>query len=461
MSHIYQSAFLEALGWSLLDSLWQMGTLWIVYTLLTANGRKFSSSARHRLALLTIAGGTAWFFATLILNYRNAVNDETLYSLSYFFRDGIGNFIDKWWYLDDAVPTLSAIYLLAVIVYGTRLLTRLRSNKRAFGNSLMPVPDAVNRTVESLCGKISINKKVGIWFSKKAMAPMTIGFWKPLILLPVAALNNLSTAQVEAVIAHELFHIRRYDYLLNFFAAIAEVLFFFNPFARLMTARVRAERENSCDDHVLALGFDAWEYSQVLYLLGRNQHTADTLVIAATGPEKKILLRRVKRILKKDTASPAVAKPLFVFFLCLIGALFATKKPDAPVLAKQEAIALDAPAKPVAAEPKVSIEEKEIVITPPGERKQVHENLQKKLEKKPGQVVNKDDDVMVPSPAPPKPPVRVVIKYVADPKLIEFTFMDRQRPEPPKPVTGDKPLPYVPKSTFYYPVDSTRATISL
>src|SRR5690349_20680051 len=100
MSHIYQSAFLEALGWSLLDSLWQMGSLWIVYTLLTLNGKKFSSSARHGLALLTIAGGTAWFFATLFLNYRNAANDETLLSLSYFFKDGIGNFFDGWRHLD-------------------------------------------------------------------------------------------------------------------------------------------------------------------------------------------------------------------------------------------------------------------------------------------------------------------------------------------------------------------------
>jgi hypothetical protein len=403
----------------------------------------------------------AWFFATLILNYQNAVNDETLYSLSYFFKDGIRNFIDSWRYLGEAIPVVSSLYLLAVALYGSRLLVRLSINKKAFGNSLMPVSETLNTQFKSLCKRIFINRNVSIWFSKKAIAPMTVGFWKPLILLPVAAFNNLTTSQVEAVIAHELFHIRRYDYLLNFFAAIAEVLFFFNPFARLMTATVRKERENSCDDQVLALGFDAWEYSQALYLLGKNQHAADTLVIAATGSGKKILLHRIKRILKKDSASANITKPLFAFFLCLAAAVFATKKPDAPVLANNETVALDVPVKQVAVPPKVSIEQKEIVIMPPKEKEKAVEARSKKVEKQPGQVATKDGEQVPPPPDPPAPPVQVVVKYVADPRLIEFTFMDRDRQEPPKPVTGGKPLPYVPKSTFYYPIDSTRATISL
>lgn len=466
MVHIYQSAFLEALGWSLLDSLWQMGTLWLVLTLLTLNGKKFSSSTRHGLALLTTAGGMAWFFATLILNYQSAVNDQTLYSLSYFFKDGIGNFVDNWRYLDKTIPALSAIYLVAVALYGSRLLVRLHINKKVLGNSLTPVPAALIACLDNLREKIAVNRKVTIWFSKKAVAPMTVGFWKPLILLPIAALNHLSTAQAEAVIAHELFHIRRYDYLINFFAAIFEVIFFFNPFARLMTATVRKERENSCDDQVLKLGFDAWEYSQALYLLGKNQHAANTLVIAATGPGKKILLHRIRRILKKDTSSPTVAKPLFAFFLCLAAAVFTTKKPDAPVLAKQDSVVLDNPAKIEMAPSKVYSDKKDVAVTPVEEKTKGVETPSKqeappqRIKKEPVQLAKQDEVPKPPTPnAPPLP--RVVIKYVNDPTLIEFTFMDRDRQEPPKPVTGDKPLPYVPKSTFYYPVDSTRKTISL
>jgi beta-lactamase regulating signal transducer with metallopeptidase domain len=466
MVHIYQSAFLEALGWSLLDSLWQMGTLWIIYTLLTLNGQKFTSSTRHRLALLTTAGGMAWFFATLLLNYQNAVNDQTLYSLSYFFKDGIGNFADSWRYLDKTIPALSSIYLVAVALYGLRLLVRLHINKKLLGNSLIPVTDVVIACLNRVREKMAIHTKVGIWFSKKAVAPMTVGFLKPLILLPVAVVNNLSTSQVEAVLAHELFHIRRYDYLLNFFAAISEVLFFFNPFARMLTATVRKERENSCDDGVLALGFDAWDYSQALYLLGKHQHVPNTLIIAATGSGKKILLQRIKRMLKKETVQPMVAKPLFAFFLCLAAAVFITKKPHAPLPANQEAAVPNRPAKKTTVPPKVYIDKKDVVVTPVEQRTKVvkapskKDVPTKKIEKEPVQLAKQDDVHKPPTPdAPPAP--RVVIKYVNDPTLIEFTFMDRDRQEPPKPVNTDKPLPYVPKSTFYYPIDSTRTTISL
>ena len=72
MNLLNQSAFLKALGWSLLDSLWQMGLLWLVYVGLTMNGKKFLSRQRHTIALLSLAGGSLWFLVTLIINFYKA-----------------------------------------------------------------------------------------------------------------------------------------------------------------------------------------------------------------------------------------------------------------------------------------------------------------------------------------------------------------------------------------------------
>src|SRR5690349_20698812 len=72
MNFINQSAFLKALGWSLLDSLWQMGLMWLVYVCLTANGKKFQARQRHTIALLSLTGGTLWFLVTLIVNFYKA-----------------------------------------------------------------------------------------------------------------------------------------------------------------------------------------------------------------------------------------------------------------------------------------------------------------------------------------------------------------------------------------------------
>src|SRR5258708_34411175 len=82
MNLVNQSAFLKALGWTLLDSLWQIGILWLLYVLLTANGKKFQSRQRHSIALLSLAGGSLWFVITLVINlYKAASTPEfiTLY----------------------------------------------------------------------------------------------------------------------------------------------------------------------------------------------------------------------------------------------------------------------------------------------------------------------------------------------------------------------------------------------
>src|SRR5215216_3334343 len=72
MNFINQSAFLKALGWSLLDSLWQMGLMWLVYVCLTANGKKFQARQRHAIALLSLTGATLWFFVTLVIKFYKA-----------------------------------------------------------------------------------------------------------------------------------------------------------------------------------------------------------------------------------------------------------------------------------------------------------------------------------------------------------------------------------------------------
>jgi beta-lactamase regulating signal transducer with metallopeptidase domain len=469
MSHIYQSSFLEALGWSLLDSLWQMGSLWIVYILLTLNGKKFSASVRHSLSLLALAGGTAWFVLTLGLNYYNAINDQALYSLSWFFKDGIGNALDNWRYLDSAIPALSFLYLISVGAYSLILLFRLWLSKTRLGNSFRPVPQQIKERLQDIYDAVGVSKKVAVWLSEKAMTPMTIGFFKPLILLPVAAVNNLSLSQLEAVIAHELFHIKRNDYLVNLFVSFAGVLLFFNPFARIITGIIKKERENSCDDEVLAMGFNAWDYSQALYLLGRNHPDQNNLVIAATGPGKKILLHRIRRMLKNEASRPSVMKPLLTFFLCLTVAFFGNQQPDTPVLPSSNATAtLDVPVKlnnsgsnaPPAG---VYITETVVVLSPPPvvERKQ-EKKVEEEREIKPEPIAKAEQKAPV-QPVIPKPPkpARVVINFVSAPRVVEFTFIERPTPEAPKPVSSDRPLPYVPESTFYFPVDSTRSTISL
>src|SRR4030095_13888079 len=94
--------------------------------------------------------------------------------------------------------------------------------------------------------------------------PTVIGWMRPVILLPVAAVAALTPAQVEAILAHELAHIRRHDYAVNLLQTTAETLLFYHPAVWWISKRIRAEREHCCDDVAVRVCGDAVSYAHAL-----------------------------------------------------------------------------------------------------------------------------------------------------------------------------------------------------
>lgn len=311
MRPIYHADFLDVLGWSLVDSLWQMGVLWLLYILLTANGKRFSASVRYFMALLTIAGGTVWFLAGILLHYHGAFAGPShpFGSLQgYGFRAALPAYIS---------PLISLAYLATLIMLGGRLLYHYRATKQLYSQGLLPSPDRLQHCLAELQHKLDLVGEVTLRLSEKVVTPLTTGFIKPILLLPLAAVNQLSMQQLEALIAHELFHIKRNDYLLNLGLSAAGQLFFFNPFARWLLEAARKEREASCDDAVLLLGYNTNDYARALYTIGKNQAVAGHLAMAATGKGGKALLQRIRRILHQPVEPVSLYRPLFCFVLVL------------------------------------------------------------------------------------------------------------------------------------------------
>jgi hypothetical protein len=136
--------------------------------------------------------------------------------------------------------------------------------------------------------------------------PLTLGFWKPVILLPMAAVNHLSIEQTETVILHELYHIKRNDYAVNLLIAVIDLLLFFNPFSRFITDIIKKERENSCDDLVLQFRYDPHTYVKALLLLEEKRMNHPQLTVAATGKNRYFLLNRVRRMLYNENVSATI-----------------------------------------------------------------------------------------------------------------------------------------------------------
>jgi len=326
MDVLDHSVFLKALGWSLLDSFWQIGILWLIYVLLTRNGKRFQSRQRHSLALLSLAGGSLWFLITLIFHFYQLVNTETVsiysnYSSSKYPVIANSSITSFFTIIESILPFLSLVYLLAIIYLFIRLYRQYYLTQKLFSTGVYKVNPELRVFLNYLIAQMGIKKNVSIWLSKHVDTPLTIGFWKPVILLPVAAINHLSIKQVEAIILHELNHISRNDYFINLLIACMDIILFFNPFVRILNHIVKNERENSCDDIVLQFRYEAGHYANALLLLEKNRLHTRALTINATGKSKKLLLHRVERILnRKPTCTPIDQKLVaYAFSAILIG----------------------------------------------------------------------------------------------------------------------------------------------
>ena len=148
---------------------------------------------------------------------------------------------------------------------------------------------------ERLAANIGLRRLIHVVESTLVDVPSVVGWLQPVIVLPIASLAGLAPAQVEAILAHELAHIRRHDYVINLLQTLAETLLFYHPAVWWVSARVRAEREYCCDDVALELSGDAMGYATALAELESRRSIGRSIVMAANGGS---LVDRVGRILR-------------------------------------------------------------------------------------------------------------------------------------------------------------------
>ncbi len=146
--------------------------------------------------------------------------------------------------------------------------------------------------------------------------PALTGWLRPAILLPIGLAAGLTASQLEAILAHELAHVRRHDYLVNLLQSLVETLFFYHPAVWYVSARIRAERENCCDDLVVRFGAEPRAYAESLLCVARRALAANgiaspALALAATE-KTSALRRRVRRLLGATEPASREAWPAAV-----------------------------------------------------------------------------------------------------------------------------------------------------
>jgi beta-lactamase regulating signal transducer with metallopeptidase domain len=306
----YQS-FLTALGWSLLDTIWQMGVLWLIYYFFTIGNSRISSAGKHNLILVFVFIGAEWFIYTLI----HLMNEPSKTLTPGFIYVSVT--VNSW------------IYSLSLGYLGVLIFRVLQYLVRPVGHRLERIEKIFSIEWQSFTDRnsriLGISRKVQVYVSDLAETAQTCGFLKPLILLPVSLVSSLSPKQIEAILIHELFHIRRNDYLINICMSCFRSIFFFNPFALLFYKTLERERELACDDGVIEMGYAPDQYAEALFRLEKFRQVQPGFKLAADGNKPWLLMERICRLLGKPTNKKSRFNLLVVLSLAASVLLFGLK----------------------------------------------------------------------------------------------------------------------------------------
>ena len=200
--------------------------------------------------------------------------------------------------LEPWLPLFLTVWLVGVLALTLRLASGWVWVQRMKSHGTAPAAGALQAIAARLARRLHISRPVRLLESALVDVPTVIGWMKPVVLLPVSVLAGLTPRQLEAILAHELAHVRRHDYLVNLLQTLVETLLFYHPAVWWLSRRIRAERENCCDDLAVSLCGDPYTYAKALADLEDLRGAGGQLVMAATGGS---LLQRVRRLLGAPT----------------------------------------------------------------------------------------------------------------------------------------------------------------
>ncbi len=208
----------------------------------------------------------------------------------------------------QAMPWVVAVWFVGVFVLSCRHVGGLIASRRLRVRGVSAVASPIANSLDDLRCRLGVGRSVSALSSPHVHGPSLVGTLKPAILLPGCVLTGMTTTQLEAVLAHELAHVRRHDYLVNLLQAVVETLLFFHPATWWISRQMRIEREHCCDDLAVSVTGDRVAYARALARLGElldDQPTrSDALVVAASGAS---LLDRVSRVVGLKRRRPTRA----------------------------------------------------------------------------------------------------------------------------------------------------------
>jgi beta-lactamase regulating signal transducer with metallopeptidase domain len=301
----------HALGWTLVHFLWE-GL--VIAALLAVGLRMFKKSPAHHkylagcaaMALMAIAPAVTLFLVAEL----NVPPPRTTGPATSPWTETTGpaakappalvvtakpdaSVMDISRRLEMLFPWLVLGWVAGVCGLSGRLLAGWLQVRRLRRTATHPLPPPWPEKLAALAQRLGVNRSIQLLQSALIEVPTVIGWLRPVILLPVGCVTGLTSRQLESIIAHELAHIRRHDYLINLLQSGVETLLFYHPAVWWVSRRIRDERENCCDDLAVEVSGDLVGYARALATLEELRPASAQLMLAAGGAP---LLQRIRRL---------------------------------------------------------------------------------------------------------------------------------------------------------------------
>jgi beta-lactamase regulating signal transducer with metallopeptidase domain len=343
----------QTLGWTLVHSVWEIAVIAVAFLLVNLGLRRANPNVRYLAALTALA---ACLIAPTITGINLAQDvfspKPTDFSLPLKSTSAkVEPLLLTIWLPTEAnhspkvnvlgerltpiLPSVVVFWLLGLAVMCVRLAGGLLVLERIKYRAMFSGDDHWQAITASLAGKLGVRRSVLLKISHQINSPAVIGMFKVVILLPASVVTKLSPEDVEALLTHELAHVRRFDYAVNLVQSMVEALLFYHPCVWWISRVVREEREHCCDDVALTTLGDRGQYAQALIRLEELRLSAPSLAMAAANGSlleriRRIVLPKHSRVIHASTWGVLAASASLS--ICLAGTLTPKRAPSKPNL---------------------------------------------------------------------------------------------------------------------------------
>ncbi len=355
LKSFYNDPFVEAIGWTLFHSLWQITIIVILLVILFIILKNYTAKTRYAIASLAMTTCLLWSSITFASSFHYAKDKQTLSlqikidkltfkkqlynSLKQELKEEQKkeslhkkasikpNIIRFRGLIQRSFPLMIILWFIGMGLFIIRLsgaLLYLQKQKSKFTSK---VDESIEKLALLIAGNMGVKRSFKIIKSGVAGTSMIVGHLKPVILLPFSMITQLSIKELEAVLAHEIAHLKRNDFLINILQSIIEAIFFFHPGMWVISKAIRTERENSCDEIAIKVTNDKINYLKALTHAWELSNDQNTNYKVAFTAKHSSLLQRALRIknndkMKKNVTEGFIVASIIFFTLILFSFSF-------------------------------------------------------------------------------------------------------------------------------------------